>query len=253
MPHPSGGYRNKNGEKIPGVTTIIGNRVSPGGLMYWANRLAYEPLMRYRHYLYQYAYGTLLTTDIEPIKELLSVNPDSFDHNKAAGGAADAGTACHAMVELYLNGKEPETALEGLPDDISGLAQTAFLGFLEWAQSTRLEVAHQELGLVSERHQFGGTLDACVLKINGKMAIGDWKTSNGLYPDHLIQVAAYRELYAENFPEEKLDGGMYIFRFSKDYGDFHAHYFTELNDGWQAFLHLRALYDLDKSIKKRAK
>ncbi len=44
MGRPKAGYRLSDGTKVPGVTTIIGGRKQTGGLMWWANRLAYEPL-----------------------------------------------------------------------------------------------------------------------------------------------------------------------------------------------------------------
>jgi hypothetical protein len=36
MAHPSGGYHNKDGQRVPGTTTIIGRFKDSGGLMYWA-------------------------------------------------------------------------------------------------------------------------------------------------------------------------------------------------------------------------
>lgn len=252
MGRPAGGYRNKAGKKIPGVTTVIGARVSPGGLMWWANRLAFEPLMEARALLRDVAEDR--QPDIEAIQALLEIPDDAFDHNRAAGNAADAGTLAHLMVERHLGGDDPHDGIEGeWPTDVIDKASNAFLGFLSWAEQTNLKVLEPELSLMSERYQFGGTLDACVLSINGKRALGDWKTSNGLYPDHIIQVAAYGLLWEENRPGDPIDDGYHIFRFSKDTGDFHHHHFTELSEAREAFLHLRALYDIDKALAKRAK
>ena len=259
MPHPKGGYRNKAGEKIVGVTTAIGNRVNSGGLMWWANRLAYEPLMKARALIaaaVAYAASDVVAAkeDLQNWYSFLEISDETFDHNKAAGLAADAGTLAHAMVEAHLKGKDPAEAITSdHTKEVIDKAETSYLAFLEWAEMTNLEVEEQELSLVSEGDQFGGTMDACVVTINGKRAIADWKTSNGLYPDHLIQVAAYRRLYEENFPDKPITGGLHIFRFSKDTGDFHHHFFQELEEAEEAFLLCLRLYQIDKNLKKRAK
>jgi hypothetical protein len=79
----------------------------------------------------------------------------------------------------------------------------------------------------------------------------DWKTSNGVYPDYLIQIAAYRQLWEENNPLKLLTGGFHLLRFSKEHADFAHHYWSELNDAWDQFVLFRRSYDLDKIIKKR--
>ena len=197
--------------------------------------------------------GGMIKPAIKLWKAFLDIPVDEFDHNKAAGKAADSGTLAHAMVELYLRGKRPETAIKGHSKEVVDKAETSFLAFLEWAEQTNLKVEELELSLVSENHQFGGTMDANILTINGKRAIADWKTSNAIYPDHLIQNAAYGLLWKENFPDKPIDGGYYIIRFAKDTGDFHQHFFQELEEAEEAFLLCLRLYQIDKNLKKRAK
>jgi len=250
MARPKSGYRLSNGERIPGVTTIIGRFKESGGLLWWANRLAYEPLGQAYSLLEGVAEGN---PNQDAISKFLAVPVANYDHTAVRDAAADAGTLAHQMVEFHLEGLIAESVLEGQPKDVSENAQNAFRAFLEWSDQTNLEVEHQELSLVSETHRFGGTLDACVLRVNGKRAIGDWKTSNGLYPDYLIQVAAYGKLYEECYPNDPVEGGYHILRFSKSTGDFHHHFFADLNEGWKAFLLMRQLYDIDKILKQRAK
>lgn len=257
MARPTGGYYAADGKRVPGVTTVISSRQATGGLMWWANRLAYDPLMEARALMANAIKASDPIADaksIDAIQAFLNVDPAFYDHNATVGVAATAGTITHSLVESHLQGKKNLSAYDRtLNSDIANKADTAFLGFLEWAESSQLKVEEQELSLVSEDHRFGGTLDACVLSINGKRAIGDWKTSNATYGDHLVQVAAYGELYAENHPDKPIDGGYHIMRFDKEHGDFHHHFFQELNNGWNAFLLMRELYDVDKLLTKRAK
>ena len=58
--------------------------------------------------------------------------------------------------------------------------------------------------------------------IGNKRVMGDYKTTASLYPEHLIQVAAYAKLWDEHHPDQPIDGGFYILRFSRESGDFHA-------------------------------
>ena len=214
MATKKGGYFLKDGAtKVPSVTTILSRFKESGGLIHWAWKLGTE----------------------------------GKDYREVRDSAAEAGTMAHEAVEKWIHGQP--TIFEG-DSDVCKRAGKSFGAFLEWADQTQLKVTHTEMPLVSENHRFGGTFDA--LLVRGKRAMGDWKTSNRTYPEHLVQVAAYGKLWEENFPQEPIDGGFHLLRFDKEYGDFHHHFWAELDSAWDAFLHLRALYEIDKELKKRA-
>lgn len=214
MPTPKAGYYLADGKtRIPGVTTVIGRFKESGGLVHWAWKLGTE----------------------------------GKDYREVRDSAADSGTMTHAAVEAWRH-KQP-FKFEGA-EEVCNKAKKAYEAFLEWASQSNLTVTDTELRLVSEKHKFGGTLDAILL--GDRRAIGDWKASNRIYPEYLIQIAAYGRLYEENFPDQKIDGGFHLLRFDKEFGDFHHHYWSELDSAWKAFLHLRALYDIDKELKQRA-
>lgn len=210
-----GGYFLKDGKtKVPSVTTILGRFKESGGLVHWAWKLGME----------------------------------GKDYRKVRDSAASAGTMAHEAVEEWINGRP--YVFRG-DETICDRAKKSFEAFLEWADQTQLKVTHTEVALVSEEHKFGGTLDGILVK--GKRAIADWKTSGGLYPEYLCQIAAYGKLWDENFNQEPITGGYHLLRFDKEYADFHHHYWGELDSAWKAFLHLRALYDLDRELKQRIK
>ena len=108
-------------------------------------------------------------------------NGKDFRETKQA--AADAGTLAHDMVEHDIYGQDLD--LSGYPDEAVKKALGAFNAYKEWKQQTNLQIAEAEIPLVSHVHRFGGTLDA--LFIQSKLALGDWKTSNGVYGDYLLQ------------------------------------------------------------------
>ena len=219
MPHPSGGYKLKDGTKVPGTTTIIGRFRESGALIRWAyNR-----------------------------------GKDGLDLYESRDKAAEIGTVVHNMVELFINGKDHNEALEYLKsgEDIEK-ALSGFQAFQEWFESNRFTVTHQEVQLVSEVHKYGGTPDAIAVDSKFRRVILDWKSSNSTFSDHLVQLGAYRILWNENHPDNPLTGGSHLCRFAKQHGDFAHHYYPNLDDAERAFLIMRELYDLDKILKKRA-
>jgi len=219
IPHPKQGYKLKNGDKVPGVTTIIGRFKDSGGLLYWA-----------------FEQGK--AAEQGKISNLY----DKRDE------AATAGTLAHAMVETHIKG-DP---LPALPDnDIGKQARQGFENYLRWQEDNKIKVIKQEMILVSETYKFGGCPDALGKDSRGDLCILDWKTSNGIYPDYLIQIAAYHQLWGENHPDEPITGGYHLLRFSKEHADFAHHYWSELNDALEQFKLFRQAYDLDKLLKKR--
>jgi hypothetical protein len=215
MPTPKAGYY-IDGQRIPGTTTIIGRFKDSGALMYWAWQQGKE----------------------------------GKDFRETAEAAASAGTLAHLMVEDYL--KDTITPTDPLiSDDIRAKADSAFNAFLAWERQSNLKVISLEQPYVSHQHRYGGTPDG-IVEVDGQLAILDIKTSSDVYRDHLIQVAAYRGLY-EEVTGKQVTGGFHILRFAKENGDFSHHYYSELNDAWHMFLHLRAAYSLDLKLKKRAR
>jgi hypothetical protein len=172
---------------------------------------------------------------------------DGKDYRQERDAAATAGTAAHAMVEAHIRGFEFDP--KPYEPKVIAKAATAFMAFKEWADNSKLEPRETELSLVSEKYKFGGTLDAMLIK--GKLALGDWKSSNAIYMEMLCQVAAYGALWEENRPEP-IEGGYHIIRFDKTYGDFSHHWYPELDDAWTYFKLVREAYDLAKGLKKRA-
>ena len=176
----------------------------------------------------------------------------SIDYRDVRDKAASIGTLAHDMVEHFIRTPNEEFVFDKdtYTPEMIAKAQTSFGSFLEWADASQLEAAETEIQLMSKEFRYGGTPD--VFFVKGKRSLGDWKTSNAVYGDYLIQLAAYKHLWEENFPDKPIDGGAHLIRFDKEYGDFHHHYYTDLDDAWRAFQLMRELYDIDKVLKKRA-
>lgn len=225
MAHPASGYRNAEGRRVPGVTTIIGRFKESGGLLHWAFKQGQAAERGEINSLY-----------------------DKRDE------AADSGTLAHSMVELWIN-KDVE-GLECLErtsthkPEVLKQAMVAFGAYQVWESITKVEIVEQEMPLVSEEYQYGGCPDAVGI-VRGELCLIDWKTSNGVYTDYLIQLAAYKNLWEENNPERPITGGFHLCRFAKSHGDFAHHHYPELDAAWEQFKLFRQAYDIDKGLKKR--
>lgn len=219
MPTPRSGYYSKDGKRLPGTTTVIGRFKESGALIAWAYGRGKEGLELY----------------------------ESRDK------AAELGTLAHSMVEEYIKGNDPQSALDAvhLTKGDSDSVNSAFDAFLEWYDGNKFEVIAQEVQLVSEKYLYGGTPDAVARDSKGRICLLDWKTSNGVYSDYIVQLGAYRILWNENFPEQQLTGGSHLCRFAKEGGDFAHHYFPNIDEAERAFILMRELYDIDKQLKKR--
>jgi hypothetical protein len=216
MARPITGYKNAAGEKIPGTTTVIGRFKESGGLLHWAFKQG------------QSGAATLYE-----------------ERDKAA----EAGTIAHDMIECDILKRE-RPAFVAAPELLIK-AENAFNQFKEWQEQTRIEIVATERVFVSERYQFGGTIDAIGRDMKGRIVLLDWKTSNSVYQDYLIQLAAYALLLEECEPA-MTPSAFHLLRVAKESADFAHHFFGELEDAKKAFILMRELYDIDKRLKKRA-
>lgn len=219
MGRPTGGYKLANGDKCPGVTTIISRFKDAGGLMYWC----------------------------------WEQGKNGYDFRETRDAAAEAGSLAHALVEAHITKNQIGEDFQRAKPELQELARMAFQNYLNWESFSKLTVIKTEMSLVSEKHKFGGTFDGiAVIEIGGKRAMADWKTSSAIYRDALVQVAAYKGLWEESFPDQPIEGGFHLCRFSRTDADFSHHYFAELDLAWEQFLLFRRAYEIDKLLKKRA-
>ena len=148
-------YKLKDGTRVKGVTTILNNLGwNKNVLVAWAKRTA-----------------------------LAGEDPDAV--LKEAGAI---GTLAHYLCECDIKGEEAD--MSDYSAEQIEKAENAFLGYLEWKKMTKPKYEAIELKMVSEKHKVGGTADF-VARINGALVLGDFKTSKGIYPEMICQLAAY--------------------------------------------------------------
>ncbi len=232
MGTPRKGYYLPDGTKVPSVTTMTGRFKDGGALQYWSWETGYEQCRR----------------------------GDGFKYMDLPVKAAEIGTMAHKMIEHHIS-ELPPPVFEDVTPEMIAKAKQAFDNYLNWEKQTGLEILckYQELQLVSLEYQYGGTPDA-IGTIDGQLVLIDWKTSAGIYPDYLIQLAAYKHLIdfgvrLDNYESlnKSIDGGFHICRFPKDFADFEHRYYAELDTAWEQFKRFRECYEADKELKKRSK
>lgn len=173
-------YKNRDGKRLPGVTTVLGMLNKPA-LLKWAWECGKNGL------------------ELERTRQV----------------AADVGTVAHALCEAHLRGLELDR--DNIAPDVLRKAETSFLRFLDWWDKERLEMVHSELAMVSETMQVGGTLDVLAKRSDGRRVVVDLKTSKGIYDEMLIQAATYAAMYEETTGEPVAE--VFVVRIGKDDAD----------------------------------
>lgn len=217
-----------NGDFVPGVTTPL-NELDKPGLVGWAAGLASD---------YWRKAIEAGRTDYAAIQaEAKKV----YDLNRES--AAAIGTNVHAYAEAYFK-KEP------LPELLTDQAKKGVEAFHDWLGKHKIEVLAVERLVFSKQHYYAGTCDF-IAKIDGRLVVGDIKTSTGIYNNHRFQVAAYQHALQEEKGmtfEERL-----IVRFDKKTGKFQTKSFFNFELDFQGFLAALSVYRVNRSIKDEKK
>jgi hypothetical protein len=219
-------YKDAFGKRLPSVTTILSRFKESGGLLHWANAQGLE--------------GKTL--------------------DDARKEVATPGTIAHEMIEAHLRGAIGDDASKlvgwkNYDQKLVDVAKQSFAAAMTWKRMSRLQFDYTEVPLVSKQHAFGGTLDV-IGHMEGNeqtLVLADWKCANSVYADYLYQMAAYKLLWEENYPQHKITGGFHLCRFAKEQGDFSHHHFPNLDEEAKTFLAMRDLYDRVKLSEKRVR
>lgn len=209
-------YVTSGGQRVPGVTTITGRFKDAGALIAWAHRQGM----------------------------------DGIPLDKARDEAASAGHIAHDHIEATIHGRE---WLEPFADpEVLERAASAHAQFTRWFAGSRIVITHTEVPLVSDAHGFGGTLDA-LGTLDDAPVLVDWKSSNGVYPEYIMQLGGYSILVRECLGITITEA--HLARFAKDCDAFSHHSWGKaiIDTAEQAFLCALRLYEYDKLLKKAAK
>lgn len=175
-------YKDANGHRIPGVTTILGNGVPKKALIDWAANATTDYAVDHWDEL----------SDLTPAKRLDTLRRSRYT---VTDKAKKRGTEVHGYGERLVKGEQ----VKGIPEELRGHCE-AYVRFLD---QFNVEPVLVEVTVVSYKYGYAGTLDLIAdLTTGDDGAIERWlldlKTNEkGIYGETALQLAAYR--YAEKY------------------------------------------------------
>jgi hypothetical protein len=231
---------------VAGVTSIL-KRLAKEALVPWASGMAAD------YFRDSLLAGYDETNPEEQITftvaEIDAIAKDARKaYAKKAKGAADVGKLVHAYAESFLRGnKNPDRPSKTMTPEERAQYDNGVSAFQKWWKANDVEVIASERVLFSKRWVYAGTTDL-VARINGKKAVGDFKTSSGLYPEMAIQLAAYRIALEEEDGETYPWGA--LIHLDKTTGNYNMKMIPRNKQDEDCFLSLRECDEVMKRIQK---
>ena len=197
------------------------------------------------------------------ITEAKSAHKDKLEE------AGTIGKAAHSWIEDFI-----KTTMSGDPAAINQViitlpedkkAQSATTAALDWINKHNVRWICTERKVYSRSLEYAGTMDGlchanscndpkcCPVEFKDRLTLVDWKTSNYLYKEYILQTAAYKKAYEEETKEVIED--VWIIRLGKTDSKFEAWHLSEEMrfDGLEAFTSALSLTRVMKSIETAVK
>lgn len=177
-----GHYYKIDGVKADGVTTLIGDGTRKKALEAWGIRSVAEYAAKHLDRL----------VEMQEMGEAAIVAALKQSPYTDRDQAANRGTEVHALAEQLIHGREVE-----VPAELAGHVDS-YVRYLDDWQPEPIEV---ERTVAHRKWNYCGTFDAVYRLRDGRVVIGDIKTSrSGIFSETALQLAAYR--YAEVYVAE---------------------------------------------------
>lgn len=261
------------GNLIPlnGVTTTVGIIDKSHMLTPWAAKMAIQKLLR------------LMPTEmVEGVIRIKALTFEEFTtialeaksaHKDKLDEASDCGHAAHKCLEDSINNamqNDPDKivrALINLPTDER--AANAASNALVCMYNHNIRWMETETKIYSREFDYAGTMDGlakcdscqdkacCPVPFKDRVCLIDWKSSNYLKIEYLMQTASYKHAKMEEQPDLKIED-IFLFRLGKseeEAGKFESWHMTpdEYEEDFQGFLACLRLTRLVDSIEERMK
>jgi hypothetical protein len=168
-------YKDADGNRVPGVTTILGDGLPKHALVNWAaNATADAAVNKWDDYAL-----------LPPAARLKALQGARYEERDAA---AKRGTEVHGYGEQLANGEAVDVPIE-LHDYVA-----AYSLLLD---EFKVEPVHVEFGCASYKHGYAGSGDLIAYftlpKLGRKLLLVDLKTNkSGIFGETAAQLAAYR-------------------------------------------------------------
>jgi len=158
--------------------------------------------------------------------------------------AGNKGSKVHQAVELLILGGtvKMEDKLEnketGEMEALTLEEYEAILAFAEWFDIVKPKILAIEKYGINEKENYAGTIDL-ICEIEGKVWLIDFKTSQHIWPEHIIQVSAYKHSdLGKEHRVEKLG----ILQLGLKKNKIKKYRFTEVEDKFGLFLAAKQIW-----------
>lgn len=160
-----------DGERIPGVTTIIGDGLPKPALMNWGIKTVASAAVDQWDELAELP----VSERIEKLKKAPWEDRDT---------AARRGSEVHTLAEKLGAGEKID-----VPEELAGHVEACVAFLNDWNP----EILVAERPVFSRRHKYGGTFDLIATLADGQRWLLDYKTNrSGPFGETALQLAAYR-------------------------------------------------------------
>jgi len=143
------------------------------------------------------------------------------------------GTTVHKTIEQYLRGNIKNFDLQ--PKEIKTFCEPV----AKWVNDMGLDIMDIERIVYSDKSRFAGSLDILAKLPDGKIIIGDFKTSKAIYNTYFLQLAAYAKALQEK-DKIKVDS-LVIIRPDED-GELEIQSMDNIDELYEIFLSALKIY-----------
>jgi hypothetical protein len=182
------------------------------------------------------------------------------DPNETKTAAANLGTLVHKYIENHVKeslGKyETDVDISDYSFEAIVLAKKAFDRYTEFESKYIKKYVDSEIKVIDETLGWGGTADTLFISMDGILTLGDFKTSKGVYADHIIQVSAYEKGLIGMGHQIKDRKIIHIAKDIELIGDMEPVKIVSITDeqiecGWGAFERAKWLYDNKSKLEPK--
>jgi len=208
-------FYHKDGRPILSVTTITRIIDKSRPLIIWASNLTGD------YVLANLKPGKITASELEKV-----VREAKRQHSVVKEAEANIGTEIHKWISEWIKGEKPE-----IPDDEK--VKNGIIAFMDFQRQHKAKWLESEKIVYSRKYDYAGVLDA-IAKIDGKLVLVDFKSTNGLYPEFAFQTAGYQLAYEEE--KKKKLAYRLIIGFGKNTGEFQLKEYKENKPDKETFL-----------------
>jgi hypothetical protein len=252
---------------VAGVTTVLRVIDRSNALVPWASKMCAEKMLRL---MPLEGVGDAQRTKALTLAEFTTLVMEAKSaHKDRLESAGNIGTMAHDWLELYIKAvlakdtATQSTMLTKKCDDER--ATNCVNSALDWIRVHNVRYRDTERKVYSRRYDYAGTLDGlalvdscndkacCPETFKDRLSLIDYKTSNHLHLEYMLQTAAYCQAYTEEHSVDIED--RWVLRLGKEAGDLEVWHATpeSLQEDLSGFLTCQTLCAIVESVEERIK